>query len=95
MSIAGIDEAAKEQIELIITVDCGITAIKEVEHARSLNMDVIISDHHEPGIQLPAAYAILNPKCENSNYPFQELAGVGVAYKLAQALTTAWMPDGA
>jgi len=88
ISTTGIDEAAKVQTNLIISVDCGITAIKEVEYARQLNMDVIISDHHEPGIQLPDAYAILNPKCENSNYPFQELAGVGVAYKLAQALTS-------
>jgi len=89
ISTTGIDEAAKEQTGLIISVDCGITAIKEVEYARQLNMDVIISDHHEPGIELPDAYAILNPKCVNSNYPFQELAGVGVAYKLAQALITA------
>lgn len=89
ISTSGIDEAAKLQIDLIISVDCGVTAIKEVEYARQLNMDVIISDHHEPGIQLPKAHAILNPKCEDSNYPFQELAGVGVAYKLAQALITA------
>jgi single-stranded-DNA-specific exonuclease len=89
ISTTGIEEAAKEQIDLIISVDCGITALKEVNYARQLNMDVIISDHHEPGIQLPEAYAILNPKCENSNYPFQELAGVGVAYKLAQAIINA------
>ena len=86
ISTTGIDEAAKQNVNLIISVDCGVTAIKEVEYARQLNMDVIVSDHHEPGIQLPDAYAILNPKCENSNYPFQELAGVGVAFKLAQAL---------
>lgn len=86
ISTAGIDEAAKQNIDLIISVDCGITAIKEVEYARQLNMDIIISDHHEPGIQLPDAYAILNPKCKCSKYPFQELAGVGVAFKLAQAL---------
>lgn len=89
ISRSGIDEAAKEQIDLIISVDCGITAIEEVEYARLSNMDVIISDHHEPGIHLPNAYAILNPKCENSNYPFHELAGVGVAFKLAQALIMA------
>ena len=89
ISTSGIDEAAKLEIDLIISVDCGVTAIKEVEYARQLNIDIIISDHHEPGIQLPDAYAILNPKCEQSNYPFQELAGVGVAYKLAQALIMA------
>jgi len=93
ISLAGIDEAARHDIDLIISVDCGITAIKEVQHAYQLNMDVIISDHHEPGNQLPAAYAILNPKCESSHYPFQELAGVGVAYKLAQALVTALNRD--
>lgn len=94
ISTSGIDEAAKLQIDLIISVDCGVTAIKEVEYARTLNMDVIISDHHEPAINLPDAYAILNPKCEDANYPFQELAGVGVAYKLAQALITALNLDG-
>jgi single-stranded-DNA-specific exonuclease len=93
ISTAGIDEAAKQNVDLIISVDCGITAIKEVEYARQLNMDIIISDHHEPGIHLPDAYAILNPKCECSNYPFQELAGVGVAYKLAQALVAAMKID--
>lgn len=94
ISTSGIDEAAKLQIDLIISVDCGVTAIKEVEYARTLNMDVIISDHHEPAINLPDAYAILNPKCEDANYPFQELAGVGVAYKLAQALIAALNLDG-
>lgn len=89
ISMAGIEEAARMQVDLIISVDCGITAVREVEYARQFNMDVIISDHHEPGMQLPDAYAILNPKCAQSNYPFQELAGVGVAYKLAQALITA------
>ncbi len=93
ISTTGIDEAAKQNVNLIISVDCGVTAIKEVEYARQLNMDVIVSDHHEPGIQLPDAYAILNPKCENSNYPFQELAGVGVAFKLAQALIAAMKID--
>lgn len=89
ISSSGIEEAARQGINLIITVDCGITAIQELEYANRLNMDVIVSDHHEPGIELPPAYAILNPKCSNSNYPFQELAGVGVAYKLAQALIRA------
>lgn len=86
ITILGIDEAFKKQIRLIISVDCGITAIKEIEHAQRLGMDVIISDHHEPGLELPKAFAVLNPKCQDSNYPFQELAGVGVAYKLVQAL---------
>ena len=71
---------------MIISVDCGITANDEVDFANSLGIDVIISDHHEPSLSLPQAFAILNPKCKDSNYPFNELAGVGVAYKLAQAL---------
>jgi single-stranded-DNA-specific exonuclease len=88
ISQAGIEEAAKKNITLIVSVDCGITAMKEVELANSLGIDVIVSDHHEPAATLPNAYAILNPKCEHSNYPFQELAGVGVAFKLLQAIAT-------
>lgn len=83
---SGIDEAANNEVELIISVDCGITATEEVEYAHQFNIDVIITDHHEQGPVLPDAYAILNPKCKDSNYPFKELAGVGVAYKLGQAL---------
>jgi len=86
ISVNGIDEAQQKGVTLIISVDCGITAIEEVAYANSLGIDVIICDHHEPGVSLPSAHAILDPKCKNSNYPFKELAGVGVAYKLAQAL---------
>lgn len=89
ISLTGIEEAARLGTRLIISVDCGVTAVREIEHAKQLNMDVIVSDHHEPGKQLPQAYAMLNPKCPDSNYPFHELAGVGVAYKLAQALAQA------
>ncbi len=73
-------------VDLIIAVDCGITAIEEVALARKLGMDVIVCDHHQPGKALPEAYAILNPKRADCPYPFKELAGVGVAFKLAQAL---------
>ncbi len=73
-------------VDLIIAVDCGITAIDEVALARTLGMDVIICDHHQPGRVLPEAHAILNPKRADCPYPFKELAGVGVAFKLAQAL---------
>lgn len=89
----GIDEAHKTGVTLIISVDCGITALEEVEYARQLNMDFIVSDHHEPGIELPKSLAVLNPKCDNSNYPFKELAGVGVAFKLAHALVLAMNLD--
>lgn len=71
---------------LIVTVDNGISSLEEVELANSLGMEVIITDHHEPPKDLPAASAILNPKLKNSGYPFAQLSGVGVAFKLCQAL---------
>ncbi|WP_199425662.1 single-stranded-DNA-specific exonuclease RecJ [Thermaerobacillus caldiproteolyticus] len=78
---------AKEQgFSLIITVDTGIAAIDEVALANELGIDVIITDHHEPGPTLPDAYAIIHPKKPGSTYPFRELAGVGVAFKVAHAL---------
>jgi single-stranded-DNA-specific exonuclease len=81
--------AKENNVSLIITVDCGITANKEVEIAKSFNIDVIITDHHEPKDDIPNSYAILDPKQKDCNYPFSELAGVGVAYKLLQALELA------
>lgn len=81
-----IRRAAKAGVKILITVDCGVTAISEVSIARGLDIDVIITDHHEPSEQLPEAFALLNPKIADSGYPFRDLAGVGVAFKLAQAL---------
>ncbi len=86
LSIAGIELAAEQGTTLMITVDCGITGVEEVKRARELGIDVIISDHHEPGAVLPEAVAILDPKRPGCSYPFKELAGVGVAYKLIQAV---------
>ncbi len=86
MSIDGIKVAQLKGVSLIITVDCGITAIKEVQFAKNASIDIIISDHHESGNDLPNALAVINPKTNGENYPFRELAGVGVAYKLALAL---------
>ncbi len=71
---------------LVITVDCGIRSIPEAEYARELNLDLIISDHHSPFKELPPAFAIINPKQPGDTYPFKDLAGVGLAYKLACAL---------
>ncbi|MEC1198636.1 single-stranded-DNA-specific exonuclease RecJ, partial [Bacillus paralicheniformis] len=71
---------------LIITVDTGIAAVHEAEVAKELGVDLIITDHHEPGPVLPDAYAIIHPKQPGCGYPFKELAGVGVAFKLAHAL---------
>jgi len=81
-----IKRAAEAGVRVLITVDCGITSVAEVELARTLHMDVIVTDHHEPPDNLPEAFAILNPKASDSGYPFRDLAGVGVAFKLAQAL---------
>jgi single-stranded-DNA-specific exonuclease len=78
--------AAESGIKLIITVDTGISAIHEAAIAKELGLDLIITDHHEPGPVLPEALAIIHPKLPDSNYPFRELAGVGVAFKLAHAL---------
>lgn len=72
-------------IDLIITVDCGIRAVSEAEYAKSLGVDLIITDHHQPGNEIPAAYTLINPKMPNSVYPDKDLAGVGIAYKLASA----------
>lgn len=73
-------------VSLIITVDTGITAVAEVAQARTMGIEVIVTDHHTPLPELPAAAAIINPKRSGSNYPFKELAGAGVAYKLSMAL---------
>ena len=87
----GIKTAALENLyqqgnTLVISVDCGITAIPEVKRANKLGLDVIITDHHTPRDELPPAVAVIDPKLPNSDYPFTELAGVGVAFKLLQAL---------
>ncbi len=79
-----IDYAYDKDIKLIITLDCGIKAIDKVEYAKSKGIDFIICDHHVPDNELPNATAILNPKLENSNYPFSELSGCGVGFKFMQ-----------
>lgn len=78
--------AKDEDFSLIITVDTGISAVNEARLAKELGIDLIITDHHEPGPELPETYALLHPKVEGTSYPFGELAGVGVAFKLAHAL---------
>jgi single-stranded-DNA-specific exonuclease len=81
-----IAELADQGIRLIVTVDCGIRSPKEIEYARSLDMDVIISDHHEPRGSLPQAVAVINPKQSDDAYPEKNLAGVGLAYKITEAM---------
>ncbi|MCJ8011703.1 single-stranded-DNA-specific exonuclease RecJ [Paenibacillus sp. KQZ6P-2] len=81
-----LDWAHQQGVSLIITVDTGISAVEQIAYANSLGMDVIVTDHHEPPEVLPNAYALINPKQPGCPYPFKGLAGVGVAYKLAQAV---------
>lgn len=78
--------AAEEGVKLIVTVDTGISAYDEIEYAKQLGIDVVVTDHHEPPEQIPDAVAVVNPKREDCAYPFKGLAGVGVAFKLATAL---------
>lgn len=81
-----IDQLNTEGIRLLITVDCGISNSVEVEHANSVGIDVIVTDHHTPPDLLPNALAIVNPKLVDCPYPYKQLVGVGIAYKLVQAL---------
>ncbi|MGG0283536.1 single-stranded-DNA-specific exonuclease RecJ [Peribacillus butanolivorans] len=78
--------AAEQGVKVLITVDTGISAVDEAKLASELGMDYILTDHHEPGPELPEALAIIHPKLADSSYPFEDLAGVGVAFKLAHAL---------
>ncbi len=89
MSKDALDQAKAQNISLIITVDCGITAVDECNYASELGIDVIITDHHEPLDVLPTAFALVNPKL--NDYPFPSLAGAGVALKLAHALGEAYL----
>jgi single-stranded-DNA-specific exonuclease len=86
VSYQGIDFAEDNGFSLIIALDCGVKAIDKVAYAREKGIDFIICDHHRPGEQLPAAVAILDPKREDCTYPYDELCGCGVGFKLIQAL---------
>lgn len=82
-----LDLLKAEGVRLVITVDCGIRSPEEAAHARTIGLDLIISDHHQPAAgELPLALAVINPKQEGETYPDSDLAGVGLAYKLAQAI---------
>ncbi len=88
MSLKGIEKAAQCNADLIITADCGISSEESISKAISMGMDVIVTDHHEVPVSLPPATAVIDPHRKDSEYPFQYLAGVGVAFKLIQALFT-------
>jgi len=95
ISIQGIDRAKKEGVDLIIALDCGIKANEKIEYANSLKIDFIICDHHTPGEELPKAIAVLDPKRIDCNYPYKELSGCGIGFKLCQALNlkNSWGKD--
>lgn len=86
LNAAALSKVQAEGADLVITVDCGSVSFAPLEQAAAAGLDVIVTDHHEPYTQLPPAQAVINPKRADSTYPFRELAGVGVAFKLMQAL---------
>lgn len=86
LSMGAMDRLAQDGIGLIVTVDSGVSAFEEIARARDLGMEVVVTDHHECREELPDANAVVNPKRADSTYPFAELAGVGVAFKLACAM---------
>lgn len=89
VSLQGIDYAHDNDISLIIALDCGIKAVEQVAYAREKGIDFIICDHHLPGPKLPDAVAVLDPKREDDAYPYKELCGCGIGFKLIQALGSA------
>lgn len=88
LSVPAMDKIKATGTQLIITVDCGISAFDEIAHAMAIGMEVVVTDHHECREQLPDAFAVVNPCRGDNDYPFRELAGAGVVFKLIQALCT-------
>ena len=88
ISYKGIDFAADNNFSIIVALDCGIKAINKVSYATAKNIDFIICDHHKPGNKIPDAIAVLNPKRNDCSYPYDELCGCGVGFKLVQALAS-------
>lgn len=93
ISFKGIDYAEENDISLIIALDCGIKAVDKIDYANEKNIDFIICDHHTPGEEVPKAKAILNPKQIDCEYPYKELSGCGIGFKLIQALCEAMERD--
>lgn len=92
LHLSSLEKAVAKGVKLIITVDCGISALEEAAFLKGQGVDLIITDHHEPQEILPEAYAIIDPKVGDEQYPFSQLAGVGVAFKFLQGLAQ-WMPE--
>jgi single-stranded-DNA-specific exonuclease len=94
---AAIDRLHADKVTLVVSVDCGIRGAEAARRARELGLDLIVTDHHEPDVELPPALAVINPRRRDCSYPDKNLAGVGVALKLVQALCTRtgrvnWLP---
>ena len=85
VSFQGLDFAYQNNCKLVITLDCGIKAVEKVKYARTKGLDVIICDHHYPGVEIPKALAVLDPKQPSCSYPYKELSGCGVGFKLIHA----------
>ena len=90
---AAIDKIVSEKYQLMITVDCGISGIEEIDYANSLGLETIVTDHHEPTEVLPKALAVVDAKRKDNKYPFNQLAGVGVVFKLTQAISKVYNLD--
>lgn len=86
LSAAGVEYAANNSFDLVITLDCGIKSVDKIKYGNSLGLDFIVCDHHLPDVELPPAVAILNPKQNDCNYPYKELCGCGVGYKFITAI---------
>jgi single-stranded-DNA-specific exonuclease len=86
LNIKALESLREDGVSLVITVDCGIRSLDEANHAKQIGLDLIISDHHHPGSELPSAVAVIDPKQPEDSYPEKELAGVGLAYKIVEAL---------
>ena len=93
LNVDALDYLYENDVRCVITVDCGIRSYEEVRHANKIGLDLIITDHHHPISELPESKAIINPKQDNDLYPYKELSGVGIAYKLAAALLIKKWPE--
>jgi single-stranded-DNA-specific exonuclease len=92
LNVNALRQFTSDDVQLLITVDCGINAVEEIRKAHEAGIDIIVTDHHEPGAENPSAYAIINPKLPESRYPFRHLSGAGVAFKLAWAVAQKLSP---
>jgi single-stranded-DNA-specific exonuclease len=95
LNAAALDKLAAQGVKVVVTVDCGVRAPVEIAHGNALGLEIIVTDHHEPeGDHLPPAWAVINPKQPGCSYPDERLAGVGLAFRLAQALDQEFARDG-